>query len=198
MKGLNGDEVTIKDWIGELELIPNFPKPAPTGRKQCWDPERIQDTLARYKFPLSRDISPFKLETSTVQALQELANGYTEDRDTIGVHIFTDGTGGNNEKQLAFAMAIIKTDQQQCQTFGGLFCHRPNGVEDPWLAAADCNGVPQNETAAIIAALAWAIQSEIPAGTIIEIVPDANTPLGTPKRNTAQNATKPKSKCCTL
>ena len=78
------------------------------------------------------------------------------------------------------------------QTFGGLFCHRPTDKDDPWLAGADCNGVPQNETAAVIAALTWAIQSQIPTGTCIEIVPDAKYAIGnanaeySPKSNKAQ------------
>ncbi len=108
----------------------------------------------------------------------DLAPGYVDDRDVKGIHVYTDGTGGNGEQQPAFALAIIKTDQQDRQTFGGLFCHRPSSVEDPWLAGADCNGVPQNETAAIIATLAWLLQSKIPEGTVVEIMPDAKYAIG--------------------
>jgi ribonuclease HI len=106
------------------------------------------------------------------------------------VHVYTDGTGGNGEQQPAFAIAIIKTDERDRQTFGGLFCHRPSGVEDPWLAAADCNGVPQNETAAIIATLAWVIQSRMPEGTIIEIVPDAKYAIGNAKAEYSPKSNK--------
>ena len=46
------------------------------------------------------------------------------------------------------------------------------------MAGADFNGVPQNETAAVIAALTWVIQSDLPKGACIEIVPDAKYAIG--------------------
>ena len=54
-----------------------------------------------------------------------------------------------------------------------MFAYRPKGLDDPWLANANGNGVPQNENAALMATLGWLIQSDVPNGVVIAIMPDA-------------------------
>ena len=76
--------------------------------------------------------------------------------------------------------------------FRGIFGHSAACIEDPWLAGADRNQVPQNESAAILASLAWAAQSKAPTGTSLVILPDASYAIGVlnadfrPKSNHSQ------------
>ena len=96
----------------------------------------------------------------------------------------------------AFGFCVIVCDQSNKMYFVGVFGHFANGEDDPWLAKADRQKVPQMETAGALAALTWAMQSGAPKGTELVILPDAAYAIGALEaefRPQSEHATNPYS-----
>jgi ribonuclease HI len=128
--------------------------------------------LRRGRIHLTLDTSSLKVEKHTAEAMS-LSQRWIPNDACKEIHICPDGTCGGRNGEPAYAFVAIKNDWHDTQSFGGYFAQRTTGVGDHWLAAGDFNGVPQNECAAVISALAWALQAGLSKDATIVIMPDA-------------------------
>jgi exonuclease III/ribonuclease HI len=174
-----GTSVAFVDW-GKLLTEHRFPvHQRIMNRRLEWDNENIASHVTQHPFPsLALDLAPLSLKQCTKDALQHLAPGDLDDAECAEVFLYSDGTGGNKERGPAFGFMVVKACARGVQHFGGYFAHKPSGIGDPWLGGGQNNQVPENESAAIIAACAWILQSRIPKGCKIVFLPDAMYVIG--------------------
>jgi hypothetical protein len=135
--------------------------------------------ISTHPFPaLSFDLSQLNLKPCTIEAMSHLVPGTLSEEDCREVFVYSDGTGGNDDRSPAFGFLFILANASGHQYFGGFFGHRPSDVSDVWLGGGETNQVPGNETAAAISALAWLLQSRLPAECNVVFLPDAKYVIG--------------------